>query len=167
MVINKSNWKSIGSLWKCKNYVWPKKSFGVRGNILPFYTNNFQPRISSRFERFQLWWKSTVKGLNSSVPFEHKTDPRAAHFQTKCKHLDHLDRVMRSELGTISLDNRQSDVRIWAKWAGHPFEGLLHHKHHGEDHDKDEDVFDETRVQGRVVRHTLPRSQSTTIGYVV
>ena len=29
---------------------------------------------------------------------------------------------MRSELRTISLDNRQSDVRIWAKWAGHPFE---------------------------------------------
>ena len=56
---------------------------------------------------------------------------------------------MRRELGTISLDNRQSDVRIW---AGHPFEGLLHHKHHGEDHDKDEDVVDETEVQGRVVR---------------
>ena len=122
MVINKSNLKSTGSLWKCKNYVWPKKSFGVRGNILPFYTNNFQPRISSRFERFQLWWKSTVKGLNSSVPFEPKHILWAAHFQTKCKHLDHLDRVMRRELGTISLDNRQSDVRIWAKWAGHPFE---------------------------------------------
>ena len=58
---------------------------------------------------------------------------------------------MRREPGTISLDNRQSDVRIWAKWAGHPFEGLLHHKHHGEDHDKDEDVFDEKEVQGRSV----------------
>ena len=67
--------------------------------------------------------------------------------------------MMRSELGTISLDNRQSDVRIWAKWAGHPFEGLLHHKHRGDDVKEDEDVVDETEVQGRVVRHSLPRSQ--------
>ena len=76
--------------------------------------------------KLQIWEVRTLHHLcRKSTKSVRPSHTKVFHEPTilkKCKHLDHLDLVMRSELRTISLDNRQSDVRIWAKWAGHPFE---------------------------------------------